>query len=911
MGGLDPDQPTEEPTGVTRREGPGSGPRRAAERLERGTLVGRYVVIALVGEGGMGVVYSAFDPELDRKVAIKLLQARPAAGSSGGEQAWLLREAQAMARLSHPNVLAVHDVGTLPGDRVFVAMELVEGETLRQWLRGPRRPWRDVLGVMRAAGAGLAAAHASGLVHRDFKPENVLVGRDGRVRVMDFGLARLADAEDLPPPDQAVDVHSPLSATLTAAGALVGTPAYIAPELRGGAAADARSDQFSFGVALYEALFRARPYSKEAPASAGPPRPPADSRVPARLQRAVLRAIAPEPAARFPSMDALLAELAIDLARPRRRALGVAAAVLSLGGAVAAGFALSSRGASTEPCTGIEHRLAGRWDDAVRSATRTAYLATKLPFAADAYAGVARALDAYSKDWTDAAVDACRATRVRREQGEDALALRQGCLERRLDELGALTRLLAGADADLVQKADQVVAGLEPVRACSNVAALRAAEQPPTEPKAKLVELGARLAEAKAELLVGHYLASVIAGKKAERLADELHYPPYKAEALVVEGASLMSANNLEDATAACQEAVWQAVQGRRDDVAAGASLCAAATAAQHDVGAARVWLGLARAMNARGGLDPSLELREVEVEGVVAALAGDLAGAIAAQQQALARAAKALGPDNPLLWTDEEVIGATYARSGAFDKATPHLERALALHQRSVGPDHPDLATILTTLGTCYERAGDAAKSRAAYERALAIREKSDGANSPTLVLTLNNMADGMIKAGDPAGALTFLDRASAISERTAGPDNPLGQVVSTTRAEALAAQGKLADARAQYDAVIASESKTRSPFLGQTLGSRATMELAAKQWAEAAALEQRAIVAFEAAGGKDSPDLWQPLTGLARADVELGHPADARPLLERAIAIGERAQIAASDLAPTRDLYAKLTAR
>jgi len=250
-------------TEVTKREG--QAPTAAdddhlSSRLNRGTLVGRYVVLDVVGEGGMGVVYSAFDPELDRKVAIKLLQAKP--GGSTGEQAWLVREAQALARLSHPNVVAVHDVGTLPGDRVFIAMELVDGVTLRAWLKTPRS-WREVLPIMRAAGAGLAAAHAAGLVHRDFKPDNVIVGNDGRVRVMDFGLARAQlDGPAMRSSDVAIDSRSPLSDKLTIAGTVVGTPAYMAPEVYQGDAADARTDQFAFGIALYEALYRTRPYEK-------------------------------------------------------------------------------------------------------------------------------------------------------------------------------------------------------------------------------------------------------------------------------------------------------------------------------------------------------------------------------------------------------------------------------------------------------------------------------------------------------------------------------------------------------------------------------------------------------------------------------------------------------------------------
>ncbi|HET9988068.1 MAG TPA: serine/threonine-protein kinase, partial [Kofleriaceae bacterium] len=249
-----------------------------AAYLARGTLVGRYVVLDVLGEGGMGVVYSAFDPELDRKVAIKLLQTResgstPSTKQGGEQKAWLVREAQALARLSHPNVVAVYDVGTLNEDQVFVAMELVEGVTLREWLKAEARPWREVLPVLVAAGAGLAAAHEAGLVHRDFKPDNVLVARDGRPRVMDFGLARLRrasthddaqpkDTSDVAPSAGAIETRSPLSEQLTIAGAMLGTPAYMAPELYNGATADARSDQFAFAVTLFEALFRARPYKR-------------------------------------------------------------------------------------------------------------------------------------------------------------------------------------------------------------------------------------------------------------------------------------------------------------------------------------------------------------------------------------------------------------------------------------------------------------------------------------------------------------------------------------------------------------------------------------------------------------------------------------------------------------------------
>src|ERR1700733_2842835 len=204
----------------------------AKRYLPRGTQVGRYLLIDRIGEGGMGVVYRAFDPELDRMVALKLLQAASDGSSSIGNQAWLLREAQALARLAHPNVVVVHDVGLFADDEVFVAMELVDGVTLRAWLGAQRRTWRETRDVMLAAGKGLAAAHAAGLVHRDFKPENVVLGHDKRVRVMDFGPARLR-GDDVAPraSDLQIATQSPLATDLTVVDGVIGTPAYMAPEI--------------------------------------------------------------------------------------------------------------------------------------------------------------------------------------------------------------------------------------------------------------------------------------------------------------------------------------------------------------------------------------------------------------------------------------------------------------------------------------------------------------------------------------------------------------------------------------------------------------------------------------------------------------------------------------------------------
>jgi serine/threonine protein kinase len=322
----------------------GSEPRRPLEPVVAvGDTIDRYVVLRRVGAGGMGVVYAAYDPQLDRKVALKLL--RTGIGLGEGEaRARLVREAQAIAQLSHPNVVAVYDVGTAAEGDVYVAMEFVEGDTLTQWMHRWVRPWRDTLDVFRDAGRGLAAAHAVGLLHRDFKPDNVLVGSDGRVRVTDFGLARsLVTGQADEAAQSAISATGPLRVTLTATGAVMGTPRYMAPEQLQGHDVSAAADQFSFCVALYEALYGQHPIDgdtavKMVEESVRAQPPPEGRGVPGWIWPVIARGLDPQPARRFASMSALLVELTPPQPSPRRRTYiaMASAAALVLGGAAAA-----------------------------------------------------------------------------------------------------------------------------------------------------------------------------------------------------------------------------------------------------------------------------------------------------------------------------------------------------------------------------------------------------------------------------------------------------------------------------------------------------------------------------------------------------------------------------------------------
>ncbi|MCA9637345.1 MAG: serine/threonine protein kinase, partial [Myxococcales bacterium] len=508
--------------------------------LPNGASLGRYTILRRLGAGAMGVVYSAFDPELDRKVAIKILHPRTrAVGGAEEGKLRLVREAKALARLSHPNVVAIHDVGTI-GERVFIAMEFVDGQTLGAWLKAGPRTWREVLEVLRHAGEGLGAAHRAGLIHRDFKPENVVIARDGRVRVLDFGLARASgegDVDDVPP--EVIDQSSSLEIAITSTGVLVGTPAYMAPEQHIGRPADARSDQFSFCITLYQALYGERPYAGENLAALqanviqGRIRPaPAGARVPSWLHRIVLRGLSVDPEARFPSVEALVEALRRDPSSVRMRWLGVVGLFALIIGIVVGVFGLKME----PPCAGAGEDIAEAWNDAAKEKIRGAFAATNVPYAATAWKSVEVALDAFAGDWRDARREACLATHVRHEHSEDLLDRRMFCLDRARANFEALISVFGEADTTTVERAVEALDGLDDLRSCDDLEALMETVPLPSDPAARerIRRIRLSLAEAKALDVTGKW---ELAGGKAEAAlaeAKEVGYRPVSADALLV-----------------------------------------------------------------------------------------------------------------------------------------------------------------------------------------------------------------------------------------------------------------------------------------------------------------------------------------------------------------------------------------
>ncbi|HXU45518.1 MAG TPA: serine/threonine-protein kinase, partial [Thermoanaerobaculia bacterium] len=805
--------PADDPTSLLwpRGRGPTGPPGGIA--LGPGQLLGRYYVLQEIGRGGMGVVYAAFDPELDRKVALKILHS--GVGRDDGEgQARLLREAKALARLSHPNVIQVYDAGAVGGGelQVFVAMELAEGMTLDRWLLAPRSR-SEVLAAFSAAGRGLAAAHAAGLVHRDFKPSNVLLGDDGRVRVLDFGIARPAGDTAFEPagdPPQGLASGSPLPAItasaaallsargatggsgirldsqLTRAGFVPGTPRYMAPEGLEGRPVDAKADQYSFCAALHEALYGLLPYDGHSRADllrevrAGRRRePPAGSRVPAYLRRILDRGLAIDPAARYPSMDALLADLGRDRAAERRR-WAVAAALAALVGFSVWALASSAR-RQDRTCAGSEARLAGIWDPARKGVLRRAFLASGRPFAADAWKGVERALDAYARGWIDMRREACEATHRRGEQSAGLLDLRMRCLDRRLRDVTALTGLFAAGaakDSGLIERAVSASQDLPSLAQCADVAALTAPVPPPASPAARRAvgDLEGRIAAARALYTTGKYGDGLQAAEATAQAAAKLGYAPVEAEALDLRA-------QLEDAQGAYEKAE--------------ATLFAALAAAQkghHDALVARAWTQLvwevgfhqtrfdegerwgrmaAASLDRLGGAaeNPELDADLASNLGAARDLKGDHAAGVALETRALAIYEKALGPDHPSVSRALNRLGNAWFQGEHYTEALAAYRKALELTLRTLGPRHPTVAVRLGNIALVLEAQGRTQESLATQLRALRIEEAALGPDHPRLAATHGNLSGLLLIMDRPEEALVHARRALEIDQASGDP--------------------------------------------------------------------------------------------------------------------------------------------
>lgn len=752
--------------------------------LRPGVTVGRFRLGRAIGEGGMGVVYEAQDADLGRTVAIKVM--RSGAGDAASER--LLREAQAMARLSHPNVVVVHEVGSV-GDRVFLAMERVRGVTLGAWLSAAPRSWQAIVAVLVQAGDGLAAAHAVGLIHRDFKPDNLLVDELGRARVSDFGIS-LVGCADL----HRADASAQDRAAITQTGALVGTPAYMAPEQQRGGAIDARADQYAFAITLHEALLGYRP---------GEPGPPSAPRaVPAAVRRLLARALATEPADRFTGMEPLVARLRRALDRIGRLTLGLVGAVL-VASAGTVGL-LAGRSPGADPCIDGAALVDDLWNAGARRALTERFFASGRPHASATTRVTLSLVDEWAGGWRLARRAACGTDAVRSQD-------RVACLDRQLVEFRADLAVWRVADAAVVDRAVTAAHDLPDLALCST----RGHGGATTLASAALVERTARvnaqvhtgqLQPARAELpaLIAEVeatrdpalLASLLLSAAAvERELGDLDASRQHAERAVQAAADADDDRTLVRALLAKSMAMVD--QGHADD-AIGIVDAAEALRRRADLGDLDVEVmtqrgrALAHAGHSGAAIDElerALALAEQRpaTSGAVlftlgqlgvARLGGeDYTGALAAYTRVLAEEEATLGPTHPEVGRTLHDIAVCEGQLGRTDEARNHLERARNIEVTAGGPRNPLVAAIEVGLGDLDRDHGDRAAARGHYRAALDLLSSPTGSGHlevPTIETSLGMLDRDAERCAD---ALPHFSRALALYERAGntgiGPTN------------------------------------------------------------------------------------------------------------------------------------------
>ncbi len=863
--------------------------------------LGRYRLERVIGSGGMGVVWQAWDPALERKLAIKLL--RPEATDDAGA-ARLVREARALAKLQHPNVVAIYDVGELAGE-VFIATELIDGESMDRWQR--RRPPRDVIAAYAQAARGLAAAHELGFVHRDVKPSNILVARDGRVRIGDFGLAIREPA----PTEPGIATES----RLTGDGAVVGTPAYMAPEQRAGEAVDARADQFSLCLALAEALLGARPAADSTAAllaSTGISAP----------WSAIARGLSALPEARYPDVGPLIVALAGD--RPRSRArLAIVAGVLAV---AAVGGAVALRVARRDPVATCAARdpLAGAWGPVQRVAIESTFRAAQLPYAADASASAIRAIDGWAGELEAEDRRACLA--------DDAmLPKRQACLARARGQLVALVdTLVSHPDASAIQRAGAAARALPAPSACATDAGL--ADQiiaPDVVTAARMDALSARVTDARTLRHFGKLADARIAAEGALAVARAAGFLPAVAEAQHELGTILHAQHDERAAEQALDDALAVAAQAHADYRAAAISaLLVEIVGTKGDVTAAERQARLARSALLRVGGDRYLD-------GVIERGLGRASSRAAKYADAYGHFKRAEDIHAALGLSDDVDydLRAQVTALGSIDRLDDAMridQRVLASDLEHFGPKHPRTIEDLSAAALLQYRAGHHAEAAAALAKVIAVDVEVSGLDSEHVAsmrtqlagidLALGRLAEAEVLLGQSVPVLaahlpasdselrgqrmnlaavqillghygdaevqlaTLVDAARAEHD-----DESLGLVLQNL-AEALARDGKPAAALAIARESIERDAKVFGPVSrrgAEAHDTLANVYVGLGDATDAAAEYRRAIDAFEHAAGKDSPELGESLVGLGELALARHDAGSARPLFERAVRV------------------------
>lgn len=906
------------------------------------TRVGRFALLARVGAGAMGIVHAGYDETLDRKVAIKLIS-----GGDGSEDARprMLREAQALARLNHSNVVQIYEAGMHEG-QLFIAMEFVQGQTLRAWARaeGSPRHWRDVVDAYLQAARGLAAAHAAGLVHRDFKPDNAMIDEAGLVRVMDFGLARGLDKlgstdthDDMRP--SGGSGASELATPLTRSGVLVGTPVYMSPEQLDGREAGPASDQFSFCVSLWEALHGERPFGGDSVATLAASmlespmrRPESGGTAPGWLREVVERGLRHEPGERWPTMDALASKLSPRAGR--RRAWWLGAAGVTIGGLAVAGWVRED----AQVCSRAADELAEVWGKERREAVRSGFLGTELSYAAGVWERVAPKLDGWADAWVAMHTDACEATRRTGEQSEAVMDLRIACLYRARRGLDAAAKVLGAGSPEVVQNAHEVLGGLPRIDRCADVEALQADVEPPAPAEADRVEtIRAQLADAEALHEAGLFDDALASVQKSQPLLEGLDYGPIRGEVDLRLGYVQDERGEYEEAEAALRRAAQSSARWHQHDVLRDATIELVFVLGSRLVRTAEalalreVVTGLA-AGDAEAEADVRHRFADVfAAEGKFAAAEAEYRAALKLRQEllgsdhadvALSRSAlaavlldqgkfteaetqertalddrlEALGPEHPIIAMGRNTLAEILSSQGRYEEAEAEHRLAMGLRRKALGEDHPDVANSRTNLGTVLDRQGRHAEAEKEHRAALALILETLGPEHPHAGRVRNNLATCLHAQGKLEEAEALQRAVLAHLLKSLGAEHPAVATARNNLANVLTSQGKLADAELQYRAALTSIEQTlgaEHPSVALLRNNVAYLLRQQGKNAEAE-VEYRAVLALrEKVLDADHPDIAHSRLALANTLTKLDKAHEALPLLRSAWALHKRAPI------------------
>jgi tetratricopeptide (TPR) repeat protein len=785
--------------------------------FEAGTVVGRFVVLAPLGAGGMGIVQLAYDPKLDRRIALKFLHEQ-----SADRTARLLREAQALGRLSHPNVVAIHDVGT-HDEHVWLAMEYVEGETLAAWVGpGPAaRSWRSVLELLRAAGSGVAAVHAAGLIHRDLKPSNLMIGKDGRVRVMDFGLVRtvMADDDTLAATPQSAASSSDLHATLTRSGELIGTPAYMAPEQFLGQSVDARTDQFSFCAVAWRALYGERPFAGESVAELryavihGRRRPPPrGGDVPSWLRDTIARGLAVDPSDRWPSMPALLGALASGRRRARvRRSAATLGAIAVLGGGGYAYQQWDRLRAVAEQTTACE--VEGRaidevWNDDTRARLEQAFMATESVLAGDSWSLARQHMDAFASEWTEARTRLCIETEIEGVRDPEQAESARDCLDERRTALAELADVFGRIDQAQMNASVPATVGLQSPSTCLDERSLASrSPTPPPELREPVAALQERMI--RVDTLTQMRILDSADSEAAALLADaqKLGWPTSEAEARFRVGAVKLRLAEPDAAAENLEQALFLAAGHGHVSLAVDtASLLAYLAYERGNLTEGLRWGRIGHTLLARSELD--LDLAEAHLRqslGGVHLGRGALDESLVEFRRTIAIYERLLPADHPDLASALESACLVQTRRREYDDATALCQRSLEIYERSLPSTHPQRGNAINSFGLLHLERGAPEQAMPYFVESLAIAEATLPPQHPDFGLSYTNLGVVYLDSGDPAKALTEFQRAIDLWTKVLRPDHPFMAYPLEGKGRALIDLGKPVEAVAPLEQALA----------------------------------------------------------------------------------------------------------